>query len=180
MRYLKGTLHYKLLLQPKLVMESMKDYDVTLVTPTDATWASCPKSRKSTSGVLLEYLGTPIHFISRTQSVIAQSSAEGELYAIGSGVAEGLHVRSFLLEAGLVRNVTLEIKWTHQVQSPSRNSTELHGKLVTFSSGTRSCKISSGPEFSRAQRLMVKGIQQTCSRSSSIWRFSDVTCIASD
>ena len=109
-RYLKGALRYKLLLQPKIDMESKKDYDVTLVIPTDATWAGCPKLRKSTSGVFLEYLGTPIHLISRTQSVTAQSSAESELYAIGSGVTEGLHVRLFLLEAGLVRNATLEIQ----------------------------------------------------------------------
>ena len=68
--------------------------------------------------MLLEYYGTPIHFISRTQSVTAQSSAESELYAIGSGLAEGLHVRSFLLEAGLVRNVTLEV----QIDSSSAKS----------------------------------------------------------
>ena len=91
-------------------MESVKDNGVTLVIPTDANWAGCPKSRTITLGALLEYLGTTIHVISRTQSVIAQSSAESELYASGSGVSEGLRVRSFLLEAGLVRNVTLEIQ----------------------------------------------------------------------
>ena len=53
----------------------------------DANLAGCAKTRKSTSGVLICFLGAPVHFIPHTQSVIAQSSPERELYAIRSGVA---------------------------------------------------------------------------------------------
>ena len=51
-----------------------------------------------------------MHFSSKTQSVIAQCSAERELYAIGSRVAEGLHIRPFLIETRLSMNVTLEFQ----------------------------------------------------------------------
>ena len=44
--------------------------------------------------------------MSNTQSIIAQSSAESELYAIGSGIPEGLHVRSCMTSAALANNVT--------------------------------------------------------------------------
>ena len=49
--------------------------------------------------MLIEFLGVPVHSNSKTQSVIAQCSVEGELSAIGgSGVAEGRHIRLFLME----------------------------------------------------------------------------------
>ena len=41
-------------------------------------------------------LGTPVHFFSRTQSVLALSPAGAELYATGSTLAELLHVRNLL------------------------------------------------------------------------------------
>ena len=39
------------------------------------------------------------------QEIHAMSSGEAELYSIGSGISEGLHVRSLLLELHLVRHV---------------------------------------------------------------------------
>ena len=55
------------------------------------------------------FLGTVIYAISRTQSIIALSSGEAELYAIGLGVAEALFLRTFLLESGLFKNVGITI-----------------------------------------------------------------------
>eukprot|EP00971_Amphidinium_carterae_P258284 5126879-Amphidinium_carterae.1 len=46
----------------------------------DSDWASCSTSRKSTSGTITSCWGT---LLSRTQSTIALSSAEAELYAMG-------------------------------------------------------------------------------------------------
>ena len=71
MRYLKGTMRYKLLLQPSITLDPLAPHDATLTIPSDANWAGCPNTRKSTSGVLVEFLGVPIHFISRTQGVVA-------------------------------------------------------------------------------------------------------------
>ena len=39
--------------------------------------------------------------LSRTQHVLALSSGEAELYAMGTGVLEALRLRSFLTESGL-------------------------------------------------------------------------------
>ena len=47
---------------------------------------------------------------SKTQLVIAQSSAESEHYAKGSGVSEGLHMMLFLTEAKLSNNVMIAIQ----------------------------------------------------------------------
>ena len=40
---------------------------------------------------------------------MALSSAEAELYAIGSGICESLHIRSVLLESGIASKVNLTV-----------------------------------------------------------------------
>ena len=51
----------------------------------DAGLAGCPNTRKSTSGFIITMMGSVVQFGSRTQAVVALSSAESELYAIGTG-----------------------------------------------------------------------------------------------
>ena len=87
-------------LQPKLIDPSGTHEFITVI-PMDANWAGWSKTRKTTSGALIKILSVPVHFISNTQSVIAQSSAEGDLYGINSGIEDGLHMRSFVMEAAL-------------------------------------------------------------------------------
>ena len=100
-RYLKGSLGHRFTVSPKT--------KVTLGTTlgleafADSDWAGCSKTRKSTSGGILRVLGTPVHFFSRTQSVLALSSAEAELYAIGSTLAELLHVRNLLEDLHMLK-----------------------------------------------------------------------------
>ena len=65
----------------------------------DADWAGCPSARKSTSGFIVTMMGSVVQFGSRTQAVAALSSAESELYAIGTGAQEGLHIANFIKEA---------------------------------------------------------------------------------
>eukprot|EP00438_Fugacium_kawagutii_P035748 Skav229342 [mRNA] locus=scaffold2596:309131:310621:- [translate_table: standard] len=65
----------------------------------DSDWAGCASTRKSTSGFIIQFCGTTIHFGSRTQSVVALSSAEAEFYAIGTGCQEALFIRNFIKEA---------------------------------------------------------------------------------
>ena len=50
-----------------------------------------------------------ILFASRTQEIIALSSGEAELYAIGSGTSEGLFVVNFLKEVLLASRITLSL-----------------------------------------------------------------------
>ena len=73
LRCATGTLHNKSILQPKLFINQSGTHECIIVIPVDAKVAALSKSRKSTSGVLIEFLGGPVHFISKTQPVIAQS-----------------------------------------------------------------------------------------------------------
>ena len=64
------------------------DQGFELDTHVDSDWAGCSKTRRSTTGFVIFLLGTAIECGSRTQPVPAMSSAEAELYAIGTGVSE--------------------------------------------------------------------------------------------
>ena len=75
----------------------------------DSDWAGCSSTRKSTSGGLLYLLGTPIMAWSRTQSTVALSSGEAELYAMGSGVTEAIHIRHLLLESQVSTKVSIKL-----------------------------------------------------------------------
>ena len=75
----------------------------------DSDWAGCATTQKSTSGFVIKFMGSTIHFGSRTQATIAFSSAEAELYAINTGAAESLHVRNLLQEALNLKKVNIRI-----------------------------------------------------------------------
>ena len=73
---------------------------------TDANWAS-GEGRRSTSGGIIFYGGVVIATWSRTQSVVALSSCESELLAVGVGAQEGKHVQSILQELGIVTKLKI-------------------------------------------------------------------------
>ena len=100
-RYLLGTRNYALyLIDHRLTAQhhGTKDGIFDLEIYADCDWAGCTKSRRSTTGRATFLTGTLIEFTSRTQGSIATSSGEAELYAIGSGAAEGLAILQFLKE----------------------------------------------------------------------------------
>ena len=88
-------------------MPTLKEIQIDVYT--DADWAGCPATRKSTTGFVIQVAGNTVHFGSRTQSVVALSSAESELYAIGTGATEALHVKNFLQEATSNMKITARI-----------------------------------------------------------------------
>ena len=90
-------MHHQLVFNQVTISGKVKEIEVT----SDSDWAGCPESRKSTSGYCLHVLGNLIHSSSRTQASIALSSAEAELYAMCSAVAEGLYLRNLMEEAGI-------------------------------------------------------------------------------
>ena len=105
---IRGTSNYTQQLRPTTTLNTSKgilDMDVHV----DADWAGCLSTRKSTTGFVIYILGTPISFGSRTQAIIALSSAESELYAICTGTSEGLHLKMFLQESGLTSKVNIRI-----------------------------------------------------------------------
>ncbi|CAA7020424.1 unnamed protein product [Microthlaspi erraticum] len=70
----------------------------TLTAYTDADWAGCPNTRRSTSSYCL-YLGDNlILWSSKRQHTVSQSSAEAEYRGVANAVAELVWVRNLLLE----------------------------------------------------------------------------------
>jgi len=66
----------------------------------DADWADQRADRRSTSGGAVLYWGCAILTWARRQAVYAQSSAESELYALGTGAVEVLGFSQLLREWG--------------------------------------------------------------------------------
>jgi hypothetical protein len=90
LRYVRGTVHLGLLIRP-CALSNMVVYS-------DADWAGCPDTRKSTSGYAV-YLGDNlVSWSSKRQAAVSRSSAEAEYRAVANAVAEIAWLRQLLLE----------------------------------------------------------------------------------
>ncbi|KAJ9563458.1 hypothetical protein OSB04_008618 [Centaurea solstitialis] len=90
LRYLKGTLSHGLHIKA-LVVDRLVAYS-------DADWAGCPNTRRSTSGFCV-YLGDNlVSWSSKRQHVVSRSSAEAEYRGIANVVVETAWLRNLLLE----------------------------------------------------------------------------------
>jgi ribonuclease HI len=85
LRYLQGTSDYGLLLR------RLSDSD--LVVYTDADWAGCPDTRRSTSGYAVFLGDNLVSWSAKQQTVISRSSTEAEYRAVANGVAEATWLR---------------------------------------------------------------------------------------
>jgi len=90
LRYVQGTLHLGLLLRPTTSTD--------LVVYTDADWAGCPDTRRSTSGYAVFLGDNLVSWSSKRQNTVSRSSAEAEYRAVANGVAEATWLRQLLLE----------------------------------------------------------------------------------
>ena len=79
---------------------------------TDADWAGCRRARKSTSGGSISVGSHCIKCWSKTQAVIAKSSAESELYGVVKGACEALGVRTLCNDLGFEVDISLELDAT--------------------------------------------------------------------
>ena len=79
----------------------------SLTVMTDSDWGGCQKTRKSTSGGCLFSGGHLIHHWSRTQQVVALSSAEAELNAICKAAQEGLGTKHMSEEVNMPVKLTI-------------------------------------------------------------------------
>ncbi len=75
-----------------------EQYEGTIYT--DANWAGCRKTRRSTSAGCVMIGRHCLKTWSKTQSTIATSSAESELYAATRGTQEGMGINTILGELG--------------------------------------------------------------------------------
>uniref|UniRef100_A0A0A9D390 Reverse transcriptase Ty1/copia-type domain-containing protein n=1 Tax=Arundo donax TaxID=35708 RepID=A0A0A9D390_ARUDO len=95
LQYVKGTISYGLHLHAS---------STTLIAYSDADWAGCPDSRRSTSGFCV-YLGDNldnlVSWSAKRQSTVSRSSAEAEYRAVAHVVAECCWIRQLLQELHL-------------------------------------------------------------------------------
>lgn len=91
LRYLKGTSHFGLLLQP-----SKPDVTFSLRAYCDYDWASDPDDRRSTSGSCIFFGHNLISWSSKKQSLVARSSAEAGYCSMAHTIAEVLWIQSLL------------------------------------------------------------------------------------
>eukprot|EP00971_Amphidinium_carterae_P114133 2261831-Amphidinium_carterae.1 len=99
LRYISGTKGYTIQLQPKAPQTTQQGLlPLTINTFSDSDWASCVSTRMSTSSFVTTLFNCPITWAIRTQSTIATSSAEAELYAIGTSMAESIFIKQLLEE----------------------------------------------------------------------------------
>ena len=98
---------------PRLVWKfDMQDAQTEIVVRTDADWEGCRRPRKSTSGGNICIGNHCIKVWAKTQAVIANSSAESELYGVVRGACEGLGMRSFCADLGSDVGIRLELATT--------------------------------------------------------------------
>jgi hypothetical protein len=90
LRYVHGILHLGLVLRPTTQHE--------LVVYSDADWAGCPDTRKSTSGYAVFLGDNLISWSSKRQNTVSRSSAEAEYRAVANAVAEASWLRQLLGE----------------------------------------------------------------------------------
>src|SRR5258708_14837316 len=70
----------------------------TLIAYTDSDHAGDVEESKSTSGYIIKLNNCPIHWISKKQNIVAKSSCEAEIIALGEAVKELQWIQNFLIE----------------------------------------------------------------------------------
>jgi hypothetical protein len=90
LRYLQGTLSFGFTLHHSPPAD--------LVVYTDADWAGCPETHRSTSGFAVFLGNNLVSWSSKRQHTVSRSSVEVEYRAVANGVAEATWLHQLLIE----------------------------------------------------------------------------------
>ena len=104
----------------QVVLYEWQDMPKEMIIETDSDWAGDRIDRKSTSSGTIRWGSHLIRSWSKDQQVIALSSGEAELYAAGTGGANGLGVQSIAKSWGLELGVAIGIDSTAALGTAQR------------------------------------------------------------
>ena len=91
MRYVQGARNLGIVFNSKSKSPELLGFS-------DADWAGCSDSRKSTSGYVFKFCGGAISWISRRQTVVATSSCEAEYIALCGACKEATWLRQVVAD----------------------------------------------------------------------------------
>lgn len=94
LQYIRGTTKHGLMIH--------KSANSDIVAYSDADWAGCPDTRRSTSGYCVFFGANLISWSSKRQATVSRSSAEAEYRGVANAVAECVWLRQLLKELHLV------------------------------------------------------------------------------
>jgi hypothetical protein len=91
LRYVSGTIHYRL---------KYSGNNATVIGYSDADWAGCVDTRRSTSGYVFTFAGAAISWRSNKQPVVALSSTEAEYIAGTLATQEAVYLKFLFRDLG--------------------------------------------------------------------------------
>jgi len=162
LRYIRGTLHLGLKLRPSSVED--------IIAYSDADWAGCPNTRKSTSGYAVFLGDNLISWSSKRQSTISRSSAEAEYRAVANAIAEATWLRQLLLELHTpLRRATLvycdNISAVYMSSNPVQHQRTKHIEIDLYFVRERVAlghvKVLHVPTSSQYADIFTKGLPST-------------------
>jgi hypothetical protein len=163
LRYLQGTPDLGLFID-------RASSPTTLTIYTDADWAGCPETRRSTSG-FAAFLGTSlVSWSSKRQHTVSRSSVEAEYRAIANGVAEASWLRQLLQELGqplqqatlvYCDNVSAVYLSTNPVQHQRTKHIEIDLHFVRERVAAGTVRVLHVPTSSQFADIFTKGLPST-------------------
>ncbi|CAG7824696.1 unnamed protein product, partial [Allacma fusca] len=75
----------------------------------DADYGTDKVERKSTTGVIFTFNGSPLTWLSRKQTIIALSTTEAEYVAAATACKEGIWVRNILEDIGVIEETYIPL-----------------------------------------------------------------------
>ena len=91
MRYVQGTRNLEIVFNSKSKSPELLGFS-------DADWAGCQDSRKSTSGYVFKFCGGAVSWSSRKQTVVATSTCEAEYIALCEACKEATWLRQVVAD----------------------------------------------------------------------------------